>query len=258
MRTVLLQALATRADSGALAALQAALHDLSARVTALRQLEQSKADQAALDHLRDELQTLLYRGIDDVDRTFRMLLDTKANTDAVTDAVTEVGAALDHRLHGMRQRLEQQVQAVDARKADASAIDAARNEMLATLHSIEALGTTFRALLDGKAATTEVAEVGAALDQRLHSMQQDLERQVEALDARKADAGAIEMARNEMLEALRTALTGLTGSVGAVAATRVDRATVNALLAENSKTLQAQFQDSVRELRTSIEELSAR
>jgi hypothetical protein len=265
LRTELMQALATRADSGDLAALRAAQGDLNALVNtlaaSLRKLEQSKADQSALDHLQDELRTTLYRGIDDVDRTFRMLLDAKAGTDALTEA----GAALDHKLRLMQQELERQVQAVDAqlhamdaRKADVGAIDAARTGMLAALRGIEDVDKTFRALLDGKAGTDALSEVGAALDRKLQLTRQELEQQLQAVDARKADAGAIDAARNEMLAALRTALTGLTGSVSAVAASRVDRATMNALLAENSQALLAQLRNSVQELRSSIEELSAR
>ncbi len=254
LRSEFMQSLATRADIDSLASLQAAVADLSTQVTQIHKVEQSKADLSELDRRHEEWQSTLYRGIDDVDRKFRMLLDGKADV----DAVSEVGAAFDNRLQTLQQELERQVQALEARKTDTSVIDATRAEMLAALRGIEDVDKSFRALLEGKAGTDAVSEVGAALENKLQLTRRELECQVQAVNARKADAGAIDAARNEMHAALRAALTGLTASVSAVAASRVDRATMNAMMAENSQTIRAQFQDSVRQLRSSIEELSAR
>jgi uncharacterized phage infection (PIP) family protein YhgE len=215
-RSELMDALATRASVESLASLQAAvaelsslsralqdgkvseeqvneLHaqisavkaDLGTLVTEIPRLEQLKAGRSELDRIRDEVRTTLYRGIDDVNRTFRMLLDSKAGA----DAVAEVGAAFEIRVRALQQEMEQLAQAVDARKDDTRAIDAARGE--------------------------------------LHA-------------------------------ALRTAFDGLTASLSALASNKVDRATVTALMAENSQAVLDQLRDEVREFRSTIDGSSAR
>jgi hypothetical protein len=344
VQSELLTELAKRASRENLDCLQTALVDLGARVADVSHMNEYKADQSSLVGIQEDMRTNLYRGLDDLDRRIRILLDGKAGADTVTesyvafekrlldsqqdiesrmqaiearkadlsaiqetraemlqgltsvsnvqanfrtlldkkagtDATTEMAVSFEARLLAVRQEvqsiqhdMELQIKSVDARKADLSAIDAARADLIATQHAIAAMNKDLRKLMDTGAGTDPIRELGITFEARLNAVReelqpihrtlqairQDTQHQIQSVDARKADLSAVDATRAEILAAVRAALTGLTGTVSSVAANKIDRATMNVMLAENSQRILDNLQESVQELRSCIDALPAR
>jgi Domain of unknown function (DUF4214) len=140
--------------------------------------------------------------------------------------------------------------------------------LLILKQQIAVLETNLRKLLDGKADATAIPALEASIEKRwntrfdaltllfetLSARQMDLAARQMDLAARQIDATEIESVKKGLHASLQAALGGLTQSVTAVAASRVDRETIEALLAEASKAVVEQLHEEIRELKSSLQQ----
>jgi Domain of unknown function (DUF4214) len=116
------------------------------------------------------------------------------------------------------------------------------------------LETNLRRLLDGKAEATAIPALEAGIEKRWSTRFDELAQLFEALAARQIDATELESVKKSLQASLQAALGGLTQSVTAVAASRVDRETIETLLAEASKAVVEQLHEEIRELKSSLQQ----
>jgi len=245
--------------------LAARLETLDAALAGLRQ---SKMDVSRLDQVRAEARTALHRGVDDVNRTFRMLLDSKADQAALADARSDLQAAVESGIA----RAMQAIGAVEAQKLDAEDLEVIRKEIGAALRddrsALEAafesrLASVMQVIqsidaqkLDAEGLEAIRKEIDAALRDGRSALEAAFESRLASVmqDAQKVDAASERAIGEQFRGALRAGLEGVTASIAALAASKVDRATVNSLLADYSEVILKQMREMVRNARLPMAE----
>jgi hypothetical protein len=181
----------------------------------LNKLKYSRANAEQIDQVRAENRNLIHGAVDDVNRTFRMLLENKVDKAEMSEMDREVNASIS--------KLSQTVDALSCHKVDSQALQSVRDEIALVLQGIR-------------------REFETTLDSKLQLAMQ----RIQSIDSRKLDAERATAIREQYLDALRAALDGLSGSLAALAATKVDRETVKELLAESSRDILRQLKESKR------------
>jgi hypothetical protein len=115
------------------------------------------------------------------------------------------------------------------------------------------LEANFRGILDGKAEAAAIPALEAGIEKRWSARFDELTQLLETLAARQISATEIESVKQGLHASLQAALGGLTQSVTAVAASRVDRETMETLLAEASKAVVEQLHKEISELKSSFQ-----
>jgi hypothetical protein len=233
-------------------------------------LRQSKVDASQLATMRTEVRTVIHRGIDDVNRTFRMLLESKVDQTALVEAQRNFEAAIESGVA----RVMQALHAIDAKKADAAGLETVREEIEGTLrgaiYKLEAsvdgrITSAMQAVRSSDSLKLEtenlqlireelkaealggLVNLEATFESRFENVLQVL-REVQTQRPATLSEQAI---RDQYRDALRAGLEGLTNSIAALAAEKIDRATVDRLLAESSQTTLTRMVQTLNELRAS-------
>jgi hypothetical protein len=137
----LIMELANRSKTEDLRDLRGRLNSLD---SAIENLSQHKLNRVALEQVERELRTTVHRAVDDVNRTFRMLLDSKGDKDAIAGALCELEAtaranlgAIMNTIQAIEERKAEasEVEAQLLTKADATAIETVKKEIQATLRT---------------------------------------------------------------------------------------------------------------------------
>ena len=242
---------------------------------ALAGLRRSKADASQIDMVRAEARMTFHRGIDDVNRTFRNLLESKADEAALADAKSDLEAASKSRMATVMQA----VHALDGKKLDAGSLEIIREETKAALsgglsgleaafdfklaslteavRSIEVireetkaalreglsgLEVAFGSKLDSLTQPVRLEEAKAALLDELNRLEAtfdsrlaSLMQELRVIEAQKVDTADVQAIQGQFQSALRAGLEGMTRSIAALAAAKVDRGMVSAMLADYSQ-----------------------
>jgi hypothetical protein len=124
---------------------------------------------------------------------------------------------------------------------------------------LDDLNRTTRRLLDGKAEATAIPALEAVIERRWNARFEELMRLFETFAERRIDAAEIEAVKKGLYASMEAALGGLTQTITAMATSRVDRLTIETLLAEASKVAEAskavveRLHEEIRELKSSLQ-----
>jgi hypothetical protein len=240
----------------------ARFHELDIGFAGLRQ---SKADASRIEAMKVEVRTTIHRGIDDSNRTFRMLLESKADQSALVSAQRDLEAGIESSIA----RVMQAVHAIDGKKLDAGSFESIRDETRGTLErAISGLQAAFDSRMTGLTQTVQAIEARKlgpevldlvreeirialrdtpnGLEAEFNSRLEGVMQELRVLDAKKLDASSGIEIRDQHQGALRAGLEGLTSSIAALAARKVDRGIVEALLAENKETIVRELKQRLR------------
>jgi Domain of unknown function (DUF4214) len=231
-----------------------------------------KAAFQRLAHIEDQAETRArmadqaYRnvtnGIEALRIEFRNAQPFLASTDSVVSLqgdLNALGIALEELEKSKLNRSE-----VDLLSVVSADLHAELKEVHASLRTtiyrgLDDLNRTTRRLLDGKAEATAIPALEAVIERRWNARFEELTHLFEAFAARRIDSAEIESVKKDLHASLEAALGGLTQSITAVGASRVDRQTIETLLAEASKVAEAskavveQLHEEIRELNSSLQ-----
>jgi hypothetical protein len=123
----------------------------------IESLKQSKVDHARIEQIGSDTRHLLHRAVDDVNRTFRMLLDSKADRVELDNARREFESAAS----GIQRALCEVAQSIEETRTASATVDGVRKELHSALRAgLDGLTQALSALASSKADRTTLGAFG--------------------------------------------------------------------------------------------------